>query len=259
MTVHQVIKSVTMESTSDNENTLPSTPPKPMELGDNDNNKAAANFPTLENGVDENEQQPCETGSSSHDGMNIVGTSPVCEHQQSSCAKPTLGQTLRDDLRSHRLLMGAQKISPSRNDDYNSDNCGPAEEEEECDIGNGLQIDEEDEEFEDATVHQPSSSIEIPSALACFFNSAATTESDANPQEPPPPSSTSPNDSGTSSVRRRRQRRNPVWNYFDVTGGLAVCRHCSYSTKSVYSTNLKVHLRSHHPKLFEMVMIFRAN
>lgn len=46
--------------------------------------------------------------------------------------------------------------------------------------------------------------------------------------------------------RRRRARRNPVWSYFRVENGLAYCEQCPYKTKSVYSTNLKVHLKSHH-------------
>lgn len=61
------------------------------------------------------------------------------------------------------------------------------------------------------------------------------------------------NTSNCSSAKRRRPRRNPVWQYFRVENGLAVCKHCNYNTKSVFSTNLKVHLRSHHRKLFDLV------
>lgn len=57
----------------------------------------------------------------------------------------------------------------------------------------------------------------------------------------------------SAALRRRRQRRNPVWPYFIVKDGLATCKHCNYSTKSVFSTNLKVHLRTHHHDLFEEV------
>ena len=47
--------------------------------------------------------------------------------------------------------------------------------------------------------------------------------------------------------------RNPVWPYFDVVDGTARCKQCMYSTKSVFSTNLKVHLRSHHRADYEKV------
>lgn len=57
----------------------------------------------------------------------------------------------------------------------------------------------------------------------------------------------------SSLAKRRRPRRNPVWQYFCVENYLAVCKHCNYNTKSVFSTNLKVHLRSHHRKLFDLV------
>jgi len=55
--------------------------------------------------------------------------------------------------------------------------------------------------------------------------------------------------------RRRRARRNPVWHYFRVEDGLAYCEQCSYKTKSVYSTNLKVHLKSHHKQSYSEVCI----
>ncbi|VDK87472.1 unnamed protein product [Litomosoides sigmodontis] len=58
----------------------------------------------------------------------------------------------------------------------------------------------------------------------------------------------------SAALRRRRQRRNPVWPYFVVKDGQATCKHCNYSTKSVFSTNLKVHLRTHHHDLFEEVL-----
>ncbi|CAG9534029.1 unnamed protein product [Cercopithifilaria johnstoni] len=58
----------------------------------------------------------------------------------------------------------------------------------------------------------------------------------------------------SAALRRRRQRRNPVWPYFIVKDGVATCKHCNYSTKSVFSTNLKVHLRTHHHDLFEEVL-----
>ncbi|CAD6188559.1 unnamed protein product [Caenorhabditis auriculariae] len=54
--------------------------------------------------------------------------------------------------------------------------------------------------------------------------------------------------------KRKRQRRNPVWPYFDVIDGTARCKQCLYSTKSVFSTNLKVHLRSHHRADYEKVI-----
>ncbi|VDO53547.1 unnamed protein product, partial [Onchocerca flexuosa] len=43
----------------------------------------------------------------------------------------------------------------------------------------------------------------------------------------------------SAALRRKRQRRNPVWPYFIVKDGVATCKHCNYSTKSVFSTNLK--------------------
>uniref|UniRef100_A0A1I8EV22 BED-type domain-containing protein n=1 Tax=Wuchereria bancrofti TaxID=6293 RepID=A0A1I8EV22_WUCBA len=58
----------------------------------------------------------------------------------------------------------------------------------------------------------------------------------------------------SAALRRKRQRRNPVWPYFIVKDGVATCKHCNYSTKSVFSTNLKVHLRTHHHDLFEEVL-----
>uniref|UniRef100_A0A914CE35 ApaG domain-containing protein n=1 Tax=Acrobeloides nanus TaxID=290746 RepID=A0A914CE35_9BILA len=61
--------------------------------------------------------------------------------------------------------------------------------------------------------------------------------------------------------KRKRPRRNPVWQYFDVDDGIAKClcqtnagKKCEYSTKSVFSTNLKVHLKSHHKAEFAIVL-----
>ncbi|KAK0421108.1 hypothetical protein QR680_015064 [Steinernema hermaphroditum] len=56
-------------------------------------------------------------------------------------------------------------------------------------------------------------------------------------------------------TKRKRPRRNPVWPYFTVENGSAYCRQCSYSTRSVFSTNLKVHLRSHHRSDYEKVIL----
>ncbi|KAI1721262.1 BED zinc finger domain-containing protein [Ditylenchus destructor] len=65
---------------------------------------------------------------------------------------------------------------------------------------------------------------------------------------------TTPNGNG-ATTRRRRPRRNPVWQYFLVDDGqVASCKACSYTTKSIFSTNLKVHLKSHHRRLFEQVL-----
>lgn len=58
----------------------------------------------------------------------------------------------------------------------------------------------------------------------------------------------------TPTPKRKRQRRNPVWPYFIVEDGVAKCKQCAYSTKSVFSTNLKVHLRSHHRPDYEKVI-----
>uniref|UniRef100_A0A0N5AQY3 BED-type domain-containing protein n=1 Tax=Syphacia muris TaxID=451379 RepID=A0A0N5AQY3_9BILA len=54
--------------------------------------------------------------------------------------------------------------------------------------------------------------------------------------------------------KKKRQRRNPVWPYFDVSNGIASCKQCSYTTKSVFSTNLKVHLRTHHNDTYKLVI-----
>ncbi|MFH4974607.1 hypothetical protein AB6A40_001316 [Gnathostoma spinigerum] len=54
--------------------------------------------------------------------------------------------------------------------------------------------------------------------------------------------------------KKKRQRRNPVWPYFEVGEGVASCKQCSYSTKSVFSTNLKVHLRTHHNDTYKKVI-----
>ncbi|CAI5445663.1 unnamed protein product [Caenorhabditis angaria] len=59
----------------------------------------------------------------------------------------------------------------------------------------------------------------------------------------------------STPTKRKRQRRNPVWPYFDVVDGTARCKQCLYSTKSVFSTNLKVHLRSHHRADYEKVIL----
>ncbi|TKR67230.1 hypothetical protein L596_023415 [Steinernema carpocapsae] len=56
-------------------------------------------------------------------------------------------------------------------------------------------------------------------------------------------------------TKRKRPRRNPVWPYFTVENGSAYCRQCTYSTRSVFSTNLKVHLRSHHRADYEKVIL----
>ncbi|VDL84704.1 unnamed protein product [Nippostrongylus brasiliensis] len=63
-----------------------------------------------------------------------------------------------------------------------------------------------------------------------------------------------PNTHEVTPTKRKRQRRNPVWPYFDVIDGTARCKQCLYSTKSVFSTNLKVHLRSHHRADYEKVI-----
>lgn len=63
----------------------------------------------------------------------------------------------------------------------------------------------------------------------------------------------------STPTKRKRQRRNPVWPYFDVIDGTARCKQCLYSTKSVFSTNLKVHLRSHHRPDYEKVSDFRLD
>ncbi|RCN37251.1 hypothetical protein ANCCAN_16864 [Ancylostoma caninum] len=63
-----------------------------------------------------------------------------------------------------------------------------------------------------------------------------------------------PNAHDVTPTKRKRQRRNPVWPYFDVVDGTARCKQCLYSTKSVFSTNLKVHLRSHHRADYEKVI-----
>uniref|UniRef100_A0A915ASH2 BED-type domain-containing protein n=1 Tax=Parascaris univalens TaxID=6257 RepID=A0A915ASH2_PARUN len=54
--------------------------------------------------------------------------------------------------------------------------------------------------------------------------------------------------------KKKRQRRNPVWPYFDVNDGVANCKQCSYNTTSVFSTNLKVHLRTHHNATYKLVI-----
>ncbi|KHN75393.1 Gex-3-interacting protein 13 [Toxocara canis] len=54
--------------------------------------------------------------------------------------------------------------------------------------------------------------------------------------------------------KKKRQRRNPVWPYFDVNDGVASCKQCSYNTTSVFSTNLKVHLRTHHNATYKLVI-----
>ncbi|KAE9550030.1 hypothetical protein FO519_006758 [Halicephalobus sp. NKZ332] len=60
-------------------------------------------------------------------------------------------------------------------------------------------------------------------------------------------------------TKRKRPRRNPVWKFFDVRDGNAFCQRCPYSTRSVFSTNLKVHLKSHHPDLYHEVITAEYN
>lgn len=71
----------------------------------------------------------------------------------------------------------------------------------------------------------------------------------------PPPSATGTPSADPNSEKRRRPRRNPVWQHFVVEDGLAKCSQCDYSTKSVFSTNLKVHLKSHHKELHQQVIV----
>ncbi|ULU01928.1 hypothetical protein L3Y34_001901 [Caenorhabditis briggsae] len=74
------------------------------------------------------------------------------------------------------------------------------------------------------------------------------------PASPCTTTATAPSVENTPT-KRKRQRRNPVWPYFDVVDGTARCKQCLYSTKSVFSTNLKVHLRSHHRPDYEKVIM----
>ncbi|CAB3403282.1 unnamed protein product [Caenorhabditis bovis] len=87
---------------------------------------------------------------------------------------------------------------------------------------------------------------QLPVNLGTAFSLPTTpTPTTPTPVEVPPP----------APVKRKRQRRNPVWPYFDVVDGTARCKQCLYSTKSVFSTNLKVHLRSHHRADYEKVIL----
>uniref|UniRef100_A0A8L8JXM9 BED-type domain-containing protein n=1 Tax=Heligmosomoides polygyrus TaxID=6339 RepID=A0A8L8JXM9_HELPZ len=102
--------------------------------------------------------------------------------------------------------------------------------------------------------------------LSSFHSNPLLAEKLANcilPGMPTPPSATVPmtpslsqtaNTHEVTPTKRKRQRRNPVWPYFDVIDGTARCKQCLYSTKSVFSTNLKVHLRSHHRADYEKVI-----
>ena len=73
-----------------------------------------------------------------------------------------------------------------------------------------------------------------------------TPVNDSEPEKPGP-------------TKRKRPRRNPVWKFFDVRDGNAFCQRCPYSTRSVFSTNLKVHLKSHHPDLYHEVITAEYN
>ncbi|CAJ0942339.1 unnamed protein product, partial [Mesorhabditis belari] len=84
---------------------------------------------------------------------------------------------------------------------------------------------------------------------------ASSSFSAAPPIIPSMTASGATNPDGTPAPqKRKRQRRNPVWPYFDVIDGTARCKQCLYSTKSVFSTNLKVHLRSHHRADYDKVI-----
>jgi hypothetical protein len=78
-------------------------------------------------------------------------------------------------------------------------------------------------------------------------NSLSSTSSPA-PTELSDDQKTCDTKSKEKSPKRKRPRRNPVWVYFEIRDNIAYCMEdgCKYNTGSVYSTNLKVHLKSHH-------------
>jgi hypothetical protein len=60
---------------------------------------------------------------------------------------------------------------------------------------------------------------------------------------------------GEKIQKRRRLRRHPVWTYFgDIGEKIVGCKLCSFNTVSAFSTNLKMHLKSHHKLEFIEVM-----
>ncbi|CAD5217575.1 unnamed protein product [Bursaphelenchus okinawaensis] len=55
--------------------------------------------------------------------------------------------------------------------------------------------------------------------------------------------------------RRKRNRKHPVWKYFGDIGDKVVgCNLCDFHTNSAFSTNLKMHLKSHHKEEFIDIM-----
>jgi hypothetical protein len=58
-----------------------------------------------------------------------------------------------------------------------------------------------------------------------------------------------------TTTKRRRLRRHPVWAYFgDIAEKVVGCNMCSFTTISAFSTNLKMHLKSHHKREYIIVM-----
>ncbi|KAI6176574.1 hypothetical protein M3Y97_00813100 [Aphelenchoides bicaudatus] len=79
---------------------------------------------------------------------------------------------------------------------------------------------------------------------------------DSNTQIDEPLQSESPKQQGVERTqKRRRLRRHPVWQFFGDVGEKVVgCKLCSFNTVSAFSTNLKMHLKSHHKHEFIAVM-----
>uniref|UniRef100_A0AC35GJ83 BED-type domain-containing protein n=1 Tax=Panagrolaimus sp. PS1159 TaxID=55785 RepID=A0AC35GJ83_9BILA len=87
-------------------------------------------------------------------------------------------------------------------------------------------------------------------------NSLSSTSSPA-PTELSDDQKTCDTKSKEKSPKRKRPRRNPVWVYFEIRDNIAYCMEdgCKYNTGSVYSTNLKVHLKSHHHDKYREVLL----
>lgn len=49
------------------------------------------------------------------------------------------------------------------------------------------------------------------------------------------------------------ERPNSIGQFFNLELGMAVCRYCDYKTKSAISSNLKMHLKTHHRNFFDKV------
>uniref|UniRef100_A0A915D5N3 BED-type domain-containing protein n=1 Tax=Ditylenchus dipsaci TaxID=166011 RepID=A0A915D5N3_9BILA len=161
--------------------------------------------------------------------------SPVslCENQNPS--PPPMEKRLHPNVNSTKLTLGQTLKNELRKSSIRIHNYQKEAEEDSNEGSLVIDCDEDEEQGEDEGSHNGEELFQSVAA-ACLVDTTAALP--------------------VNGVlgRRRRPRRNPVWLYFQVEEGLASCKHCDYKTKSIFSTNLKVHLKSHHRRLFDQVL-----